>query len=50
MRLGIDDAAQLSRLLGLSINTIYTYRNKTKLRALDRENFEQNVLKIGDID
>jgi hypothetical protein len=50
MRLGIDDAAQLSRLLGLSINTIYTYRNKAKLRALDRENFEQNVLKIGDID
>jgi hypothetical protein len=31
----------------LSINTIYTYRNKAKSRALDRENFEENVKKIG---
>lgn len=49
MRLGIDDSAKLSKFLGLSLNTIYTYRNKLKSRAVDRENFESEIKKIGDI-
>lgn len=47
MRLGIDEPTKLNRFLGLSINTIYTYRNKAKSRALDRDNFDQNIKNIG---
>lgn len=47
MRLGIDDSARLSKFLGLSLNTIYTYRNKLKSRAVDRASFEAEVKKIG---
>lgn len=47
MRLGMDDTAQIARFLGLSVNTIYTYRNKVKTRAIHRDSFEDDVLKIG---
>lgn len=43
MRLGITDSPQLSRFLGLSLNTVYTYRNKLKNRAANRETFEENI-------
>lgn len=48
MRMGIDDSAVLSKFLGLSLNTIYTYRNRLKNRATDRENFEENLRNLGD--
>lgn len=47
IRLGVDDGTRISRFLGLSLNTIYTYRNKLKNRAADRENFESEIRKIG---
>lgn len=47
MRLGVTDSTRISKFLGLSLNTIYTYRNRMKNRAIDRENFEDNVLKIA---
>ena len=50
MRLGLDDSSQISKFLGLSLNTIYTYRNKMKTRARDRENFEQSIRSIGSIE
>lgn len=43
MRLGVVDSARISRLLGLSLNTVYTYRNKLKNRASNRENFEKSL-------
>lgn len=46
MRLGITDAQKLSEQMNLSINTIYTYRNRLRGRAADRENFEKNVLDL----
>lgn len=49
LRLGIDDSTRLAKFLGLSLNTIYTYRNKLKSRAIDRENFEDCVKKIDQI-
>lgn len=49
MRLGLDDSTQISKFLGLSLNTVYTYRNKMKTRALDREHFEEQVKDIGNI-
>lgn len=47
MRLGTDDGAQIARLLGLSLNTIYTYRNRAKNRAINRDTFEADVMNIG---
>ena len=46
MRLGVTDSTKLSQALGLSLNTIYTYRNRLRGRALDRESFENDVRKI----
>lgn len=50
LRLGIDDSEQIARFLGLSLNTIYTYRNKLKSKAKNRDTFDAMVLKIGSID
>ena len=46
MRLGISDAANIARMLNYSVNTIYTYRNKLKNRAIDRDTFESAVMAI----
>ena len=46
MRLGVNDSAKLAQVLNLSLNTIYTYRNRLRGRAADRENFERNIMKI----
>ena len=45
-RLGIEDATIISRFLGVSTNTIYTYRNKLRTRAIDRVSFEEEIKKI----
>lgn len=47
MRLGITDSSKLSQVLGLSINTIYTYRNRLKGRAISRMDFDKNVQTIA---
>lgn len=49
MRLGVDDSAKVARFLGLSLNTVYTYRNKLKNRARNRDSFECDVMRIGQI-
>lgn len=49
MRLGVDDSAKISRFLGLSLNTVYTYRNKVKNRAKNRESFDNDIRNIGKI-
>lgn len=49
MRLGTDDGTQISRLLGLSLNTVYTYRNRAKNRAINRASFESDIMNIGRI-
>ncbi|WP_019948972.1 DUF6377 domain-containing protein [Hymenobacter aerophilus] len=44
IRLGITDSEQISRMLGYSINTIYTYKTRVKNRALvPNEEFEARV-------
>lgn len=50
IRLGIDDSNKIANFLHYSINTIYTYRNKVKNKAIDRDNFENNILKIDSSD
>lgn len=47
MRLGVDDTARIARFLGVSNNTIYTYRNKFRNMAVERETFDSDVMQIG---
>lgn len=47
LRMGVEDSNKIASFLNYSVNTIYTYRNKIKNKAKDRENFEENVMKIG---
>ena len=49
MRLGVNDNSQISQFTGLSLNTIYTYRTKMKSRAINRDSFESDIMKIGEI-
>ena len=49
MKLGIEDSSRIAQMLNYSVNTIYAYRNKLKNRAIDRENFEENVMNIKSI-
>lgn len=46
MRLGIDDSSRIARMLNYSVYTIYTYRNKFKSRALNRDTFEKDIMAI----
>ncbi len=49
MRLGIDDSARIARVLNYSLNTIYSYRNRLKGRALNRDTFERDVANISNV-
>lgn len=49
IRLGIDDSSKIANFLHYSINTIYTYRNKVKNKAIDRDKFEEEILRIGSV-
>ncbi len=49
-RLGIVDNSKIAEFLKYSVNTIYTYRNKMKNKAIDRNNFENSIMKIGVIE
>lgn len=47
IRLGIDDSEQISRMLGYSINTIYTYKTRVKNRSIvPNEEFENRIQAI----
>lgn len=47
IRLGIDDSEQISRMLGYSINTIYTYKTRVKNRSLvPNEEFKARIQAI----
>ncbi len=45
IRLGITDSSRISGVLNLSLNTIYTYRNRLRSRAIDRDNFDAFLVK-----
>lgn len=46
MRLGVEESVRIAKILHCSVSTIYTYRNRMRGRAIDRENFEHQVLDI----
>lgn len=47
IRLGITESGQIANFLRFSITTVYSYRSKMRVRSLYKENFEEQVLKIG---
>lgn len=47
LRMGVEDSNKIASFLNYSVNTIYTYRNKIKNKAKNRETFESDVIKIG---
>ena len=46
MRLGITDSEKIAKFLDFSVNTVYTYKTKLKHKAIDRDNFDERIMKI----
>ena len=46
IRIGITDNQSIANILRASLTTIYTYRSKLRSRAVNKEDFEENVKKI----
>jgi len=46
LRLGITDNKEIAGILRSSITTIYTYRSRLKSKAIDKDNFENQVKNI----
>lgn len=47
VRLGVEESVKIAQILHCSVSTIYTYRNRMRGRAQNRETFERDVLAIG---
>ena len=47
LRLGISDSSRIAVFLGYTPSTVYTYRTKMRNRAINRDNFESDILRIG---
>jgi len=47
VRMGITDGLRISQVLHCSPQTIYNYRVKTRIRALSKETFEEDVKHLG---
>ncbi|MDE6298247.1 MAG: hypothetical protein K2M10_01180, partial [Muribaculaceae bacterium] len=47
VRLGIDQSTRIAQILHYSVNTVYTYRNRMRNRAIDRDNFDAQVADLG---
>ncbi|MDE5796723.1 MAG: hypothetical protein K2H75_06405, partial [Muribaculaceae bacterium] len=47
IRLGVDESQRIAQILHCSVSTVYSYRNRMRNRAIDRENFEQAVRDMG---
>lgn len=49
MRLGIEESSRIAQILNYSLNTIYSYRNRLKARAINRDTFEEDIMKIDSV-
>ena len=47
LRMGVEDSNKIASFLNYSVNTIYTYRNRIKSKAKNRETFDDDIMKIG---
>ncbi len=46
VRLGVTESAKIAKILNYSANTVYSYRNRMRNRAINRDTFDEDVLKI----
>ena len=46
LRLGITESSKIAGILSYSPQTVYNYRSILKKNAIDKEHFEENVLKL----
>lgn len=46
MRLGIEESGRIAELLNYSVNTIYSYRNRLRNKAINRDTFEADIMDI----
>ncbi len=49
LRLGVKDTNRIATLLQYSPQTIYNYRSSLKSHAIDKENFEENVAMLCEV-
>lgn len=47
VRLGVDQSNRIAQILNYSVNTVYSYRNRMRNRAIDRDNFDKQVAAMG---
>lgn len=47
IRLGISDPNTISKILNYSINTIYNYRTRMRNKSINKDDFEDNIRRIG---
>ena len=47
VRFGMTDMGQIANFLHYTAQTIYNYKSRVKNHAIDREHFEENVMRIG---
>lgn len=47
VRLGVDQSNKIAQILNYSVNTVYSYRNRMRNRAIDREKFDVNIANLG---
>lgn len=46
MKLGVSDGSKIATILGISVNTLYFYRNRLRRRAVDRDTFENSIMQL----
>lgn len=47
VRLGVSEGTRIAQILRYSVSTVYAYRNRMRNRAIDRDNFENDVMHIS---
>lgn len=47
VRLGVDQSSRIAQILHYSVNTVYTYRNRMRNRAINRDTFDRDVMNLG---
>ena len=47
VKLGVNESNRIAQILHYSTNTVYAYRNRMRNKAISRDSFDSDVLKIG---
>ncbi|MDE5653197.1 MAG: hypothetical protein K2I48_07010 [Muribaculaceae bacterium] len=47
VKLGVEESTRIAQILNYSVSTVYAYRNRMRNRAIDRDNFDADVMRIG---